>query len=184
MIVGVITRAIYVAANAAVLVLTLWKTLYIFKMDQEVRANSKLTSALLLNGSVHFGVLLILNVILVVLDVLSTSGSFANGEDFSIFIVVEEVINSIILSHFILDLRSIYHTPNNTANATSQSSTLRFASVLEGNMGATLTTIWTTGEGVDADSDSSIQYSEYPFSAGLANCKEEIGMDEIQDPQS
>ena len=50
-IVGVITRAISVSADATILGLTLWKTVYIFKVDPEVRENSRLTTTLARTGS-------------------------------------------------------------------------------------------------------------------------------------
>lgn len=50
-IVGVITRSISMAADAVVLGLTLWKTIYIFREDAEVRANSKLTTTLAHGGN-------------------------------------------------------------------------------------------------------------------------------------
>lgn len=50
--VGVITRAISVTADAMVLGLTLWKTIYIFKEKAEVRASSKLTTTLAYGGNV------------------------------------------------------------------------------------------------------------------------------------
>lgn len=52
LIVGEITRAISIAGDAAVLGFTLWRTIYIFREDAEVRANNQLTTALLYNGMV------------------------------------------------------------------------------------------------------------------------------------
>ena len=49
--VGVITRAVSVANDAVVLGITLWKTIYIFRMDQEARHNTKLTTTLAYNGN-------------------------------------------------------------------------------------------------------------------------------------
>ena len=50
LLVGVITRAVSVAADAAVLVVTLQKTFHIFKMDGDVRSSSKVMSTLAYNG--------------------------------------------------------------------------------------------------------------------------------------
>ena len=50
--VGVITRAIAVIADAIVLGLTLWKTLFIFRVEKEARAATKLTTTLAYNGMI------------------------------------------------------------------------------------------------------------------------------------
>lgn len=48
---GVITRSVSIGADAAVLGLTLWKTIYFFKLDKEARQGKTLTSTLAYNGS-------------------------------------------------------------------------------------------------------------------------------------
>ena len=50
--VGVITRAIAVIADAIVLGLTLWKTLFIFRVEKEAGAATKLTTTLAYNGMI------------------------------------------------------------------------------------------------------------------------------------
>lgn len=50
-IVGVITRAISVATDTAVLGFTLWKTAYIFKQRKAIRSGSKLTTMLVYDGN-------------------------------------------------------------------------------------------------------------------------------------
>lgn len=50
-LVGVITRAISVAADASVLGITLWKTFYVFGLNNEARAAAKITSILAYNGN-------------------------------------------------------------------------------------------------------------------------------------
>ena len=49
--VGVTTRAISVAADIAVLGFTLWKTFYIFKIDEETRETMKFTTTLAYTGN-------------------------------------------------------------------------------------------------------------------------------------
>lgn len=49
-LVGVITRAIAIAADLAVLGLILWRTVHIFKADEQVRANNKLTTTIAYSG--------------------------------------------------------------------------------------------------------------------------------------
>ena len=55
--VGVITRAIAVIADAIVLGLTLWKTLFIFRVEKEARAATKLTTTLAYNGTIYLFVI-------------------------------------------------------------------------------------------------------------------------------
>ena len=85
-----------------------------------------------------------------------------------------------ILSRFILSLRSIYYSSssstNSEHNSSRQHSTVYFASVIEGNLGATLTTSWGGDGETDVDEDrENIRYSEYPFETGLSDIKEEEG---------
>lgn len=77
-------------------------------------------------------------------------------------------ITSVILSHFILDLRSIYHRPTQSLDSKSQQSSIQFASAIEGNIGATLNVSWASGEERITEDDE-IQYSDHPFSTGLAH---------------
>lgn len=78
-------------------------------------------------------------------------------------------MTSIILSHFILDLRSIYQADEQSSSSSKQS-TINFASVVEGNLGASLNTSWTTGrEGTEVNEEDVIQYSKYPLYTGLVN---------------
>ena len=56
-LVGVITRAVAVIADAIVLGLTLWKTLFIFRVEKEARAATKLTTTLAYNGMIYLFVI-------------------------------------------------------------------------------------------------------------------------------
>lgn len=90
-------------------------------------------------------------------------------------------ITSVIFSRFILSLRSIYHSSSTYSSTTAtndlsrsqhdptqQRSTVYFASIIEGNLGATLSTSWGSGRETDVDEDEDIpRYSEYPFETGL-----------------
>ncbi|KAK7690786.1 hypothetical protein QCA50_005886 [Cerrena zonata] len=166
---GVIIRTVFVAADALVLGLTLWKTIYIFKEDAQVRANSKLTTTLAYGGSIQFSVLLILNILAALLDVLAIAGDGSIASYSSSFIYIQQVLTPIILSHFILSLHSIYHTSNNSTQSTSKQSSLQFASAIEGNMGASLSA---SSREEHEEEMEDIQYSDYPFSTGLAKSKE------------
>ena len=50
--VQVTTRVISITADALVFGLTLWRTIYIFKLDTNIRGNYKITEALVYNGNV------------------------------------------------------------------------------------------------------------------------------------
>ena len=49
--VGVITRAVSMATDAAVVGFTLWRVYYIFGADEDVRAMSRITTTLAYNGN-------------------------------------------------------------------------------------------------------------------------------------
>ncbi|KAK7688652.1 hypothetical protein QCA50_008190 [Cerrena zonata] len=169
---GEITRAISIAGDAAVLGFTLWRTIYIFREDAEVRANNRLTTALLYNGSVQFSLMLLFNILSMILDIVNVASDGATIPHATFFIYIQNTLISIILSRFILSLRCIYHTTNNPAESSSKYSSVHFASAIEGNMGATLSDSWAEGREESDQGLEEIQYSEYPFSTGLSDIKE------------
>ena len=75
---------------------------------------------------------------------------------------------SILLSHFILDLRSIHLSEDDTSGSTHQVTSVRFASNIEGNLGASLDISWATGEerDIDEEEDDDIVYSDNPLAVG------------------
>ena len=76
-------------------------------------------------------------------------------------------LTSIILSHFILDLRCIYQTSGNLTQSSDRYSTVQSSSAIEGNIGASLVNSWTQVMDEQRDiEDERIQYSEYPFVKG------------------
>ena len=78
-------------------------------------------------------------------------------------------LTSILLSHFILDLRSIPLSEDDTSGSTNQVTSVRFASNIEGNLGASLDVSWATGEerDIDEEEDNNIVYSNNPLAVGL-----------------
>ncbi|KAK7683435.1 hypothetical protein QCA50_013266 [Cerrena zonata] len=124
------------------------------------------------NGSIQFGILLLLNIFAMILDVLAVASTNDGATNASEFIYIQWILTSIILSHFILDLRSIYHTTKNPSQTSSKLSSLHFASAIEGNMGATLATSLGSNREDQEEETEKIQYSDYPFSTGLADIKE------------
>ena len=83
-------------------------------------------------------------------------------------------LTSILLSHFILDLRSIIHlSEDDTSGSTHQVTSVRFASNIEGNLGASLDISWATGEerDIDEEEDDNIVYSDNPPAVGLVDIR-------------
>ena len=83
-------------------------------------------------------------------------------------------LTSILLSHFILDLRSIIHlSEDDTSGSTHQVTSVRFACNIEGNLGASLDISWATGEERDTDGeeDNDIAYSDNPVAVGLSDIR-------------
>ena len=72
---------------------------------------------------------------------------------------------SILLSHFILDLRSIHLSEDDTSGSTHQVTSVRFATNIEGNLGASLDISWATGEerDIDEEEDNNIVHSDHPL---------------------
>ena len=79
-------------------------------------------------------------------------------------------LTSILLSHFMLDLRSIYLKGSDPTHASDHVTTLAFVSNVEGNFGASLDASWATIQRTDSDTEQDedeIQYSDNPLATGL-----------------
>ena len=77
-------------------------------------------------------------------------------------------LTSILLSHFMLDLRSVHLSEDDTSGSTHQVTGVRFATNIEGNLGASLDISWATGEerDIDEEEDDDIVYSDNPLAVG------------------
>ncbi|KAK7677148.1 hypothetical protein QCA50_019857 [Cerrena zonata] len=135
-LVGIIKKSVSIATNAAILGLTLSVTLSILKISQTTGTRTKLAFMLFCNGFLHFGILLILYIVAIVLDVFTVANTLPNKHT-SLFIYIQMIIGSILLSHFILDLRSMYPTNSDSASTSQKSSTS-----IEGNFGDALNCSW------------------------------------------
>ena len=82
--------------------------------------------------------------------------------------IISSSLTSSLLSHFILDLRSIPLSEDDTSGSTHQVTSVRFASNIEGNLGASLDISWATGEerDIDEEEDNDIVYSDNPLAVG------------------
>ncbi|KAK7688752.1 hypothetical protein QCA50_008291 [Cerrena zonata] len=131
-----------------------------------------------------FSILLLLNILVVLLDIL-TVASQSSLPNASQFVVIQQVLTSIILSHFILSLKSTYHIADNPSQTSSRQSSLHFASAIEGNMGASLSGSWGSNREEDEDDTEGVHYSDYPFAAGLVDIKETSGDENVEEiPQA
>ena len=86
-------------------------------------------------------------------------------------------INSILISRFIIDLRSIYLSRPDayTTGKNNSATTIQFAARIEGNVGASLDDSWATGEERDDGEDEEVRFSENPFASGLLEDGMSIG---------
>ena len=82
-------------------------------------------------------------------------------------------LTSILLSRFILDLRSIHLSEDQSSGSTHQVTSVRFATNIEGNLGASLDISWATGEDqdIDEEEDNDIVYSDNPLAVGLTDIR-------------
>ena len=87
--------------------------------------------------------------------------------------IISYSLTSILLSHFILDLRSIPLSEDDSSGSTHQVTSVRFATNIEGNLGATLDISWATGEerDIDEEEDNDIVYSDCPLAVGLTDIR-------------
>lgn len=76
------------------------------------------------------------------------------------------------LSHFILDLRSIYLKECSTTQTNQQLTSVKFAANIQGNLGASLDTSWATGEERETEEEQMIWYSDNPLATGLLGTEE------------
>ena len=87
--------------------------------------------------------------------------------------IISYSLTSILLSHFILDLRSIPLSEDDTSGSTHQVTSVRFATNIEGNLGASLDISWATGEerDIDEEEDNDIVYSDNPLAVELIDIR-------------
>ena len=87
--------------------------------------------------------------------------------------IISYSLTSILLSHFILDLRSIHLSEDDTSGSTRQVTSVRFASNIGANLGGSLDISWATGEDqdIDEEEDNDIVYSDNPLAVGLTDIR-------------
>ena len=87
--------------------------------------------------------------------------------------IISYSLTSILLSHFILDLRSIPLSEDDTSGSTHQVTSVRFASNIGENLGGSLDISWATGEerDIDEEEDDNPVYSDNPPAVGLIDIR-------------
>ena len=87
--------------------------------------------------------------------------------------IISYSFTSILLSHFILDLRSFPLSEDDTSGSTHQVTSVRFASNIGENLGGSLDISWATGEerDIDEEEDNDIVYSDNPVAVGLIDIR-------------
>ncbi|EMD33637.1 hypothetical protein CERSUDRAFT_76360 [Gelatoporia subvermispora B] len=163
---AIATRACVMASDALVLIVTWYKTYSIKRNADQAGIQTPLASLLLRDGTMYFVVLLCLNILNIV-------GKWTNGFAYASlfsFPSLESRLSSIIISHFLLNLRQVAYQPQDNAYDTrlsfvrsyvdgemgSRQQSLRFASFV-GNMGELVE----PGFDHDATEDSDLIWDGY-----------------------
>jgi len=143
-----IARTVAMVGDFLVLAITWMKTIEVWKTSRELtQFKPKLSTLLLRDGTMYFAALTILNLVTLALDVVS---HYRPDLDWAKCIVfATQCLGPLLISRFILDLRSAAAPERSTMSAMS---TIHFSvHPALGNiaepLGADLT--WTTGAGVD-----------------------------------
>ncbi|TCD64593.1 hypothetical protein EIP91_003889 [Steccherinum ochraceum] len=172
-----IARSANITTDALVLILTWIKTADIWRESKRIEGLKVTVGMLLLrDGTLYFGMSLILNVVTLVLNVLST------GADGSLFSTLLNAVSANLIARLMLDLRSVNELG---ANSSRHLSSINFnARSLGGNIGAPLgieDSTWATGPADDVANERNKQYEEVavPFRAGLGLDTEEIALESV-----
>ncbi|TCD61018.1 hypothetical protein EIP91_009157 [Steccherinum ochraceum] len=166
------TRSAAVARDALVLVLTWIRTADVWRESRKINPlKITVTTLLLRDGTIYFGMLLIVNIVVFLLNALESPLRTPVR-----FTAVLYAIDANLLARFILDLRSVHESGS---NAPQNVSSVVFAASLGGNMGAPLgieDSTWVTGPADDVANEHGQQYEEavVPFRAGLGLDPEEV----------
>ncbi|KAK7688670.1 hypothetical protein QCA50_008208 [Cerrena zonata] len=150
------------STDLAILVFTFVETADIIRTSRDLHVKTNVATLLVRNGSFQFVILLLLNLLSVILDALSLAVPLGKSSNTTYFIYINEGLTSIILAHFLLDLRSVY-LKNGQLDADSS---IQFSESILANMGASLNDAW-VGDVMNRDSESETVLSDKPLSVGL-----------------
>ncbi|KZT71027.1 hypothetical protein DAEQUDRAFT_810281 [Daedalea quercina L-15889] len=133
------TRTCVIATDLLVLLVT-WKATYgIRRNASALDVKTPIAVLLLRDGTIYFGVLLVINILslaLWVTNVLEAASTFSSA------------LNTILFSRLFLNLREAAIAPGSTASTTSKSPNEHFTSLVFGNIGGSL------AHGMDAHAES------------------------------
>ncbi|KZT73944.1 hypothetical protein DAEQUDRAFT_362451 [Daedalea quercina L-15889] len=118
------TRACNAAVDALVLFTTWRVTYHITRVSRSTGLKTSITTLLLRDGSIYFGILLILNIL---------NATLWLTDVYQNMTVFSDVFSIVLLSHFLLNLRKTALNPDDST--TVQASDLRFTSAL-GDLGS------------------------------------------------
>jgi len=165
---SIFNRVFAIIDDAVILILTWVKTAGIIKHFSSLKIHTSLVTMLLRDGTVYFAFLLILNIAnLVAIE----------EQAFGAIPAISDVVTSILISRFMLNLRGVYTTSDSDLTSSfhpSKFSDIRFVNTVVGNLGAPLNTSAPVddAEAVEDESRSSkIHFSSNPLMAGLEPLK-------------
>ncbi|TBU40311.1 hypothetical protein BD309DRAFT_967754 [Dichomitus squalens] len=126
------SRACTLAADAIVVFVTWWNTYKSYKIQQEAEIGPSLARVMLWNGSLYFIVLAGLSIVHIALTALEIDAIFIDDSYANPFIYP---ISSILVCHFLLNLRQVDVDPASESHSQSMSADdLRFAAVSAGTL--------------------------------------------------
>ncbi|GJE85115.1 hypothetical protein PsYK624_011920 [Phanerochaete sordida] len=126
-----IVRSVAIATDALVLVMTWIKTHTIYKAVRRVKVDTGLSQLLIRDGTLYFGVLLLFNIVDLIIN--HTSAAFNPVNYFN------DVVNSILISRFMLNLRAVNSNPYDRALGSTPSGPGTLHSHIFGDLGGPLT---------------------------------------------
>ncbi|TCD64407.1 hypothetical protein EIP91_004123 [Steccherinum ochraceum] len=172
-------RGATIASDALVLLLTWMKTAVMWRESKKIGGPKVSVSTLLLrDGTLYFGMMLVLNIVALILTVFQTDA------DASEFIAVLNAVGANLLARFLLDLRSVHEEGSAGGTAHTVSSVNFAAGSLGANMGAPLgieDSTWVSGPADDVANERDQRYEEatVPFRAGLGLDDSEVPLESM-----
>ncbi|TCD64598.1 hypothetical protein EIP91_003863 [Steccherinum ochraceum] len=176
---AVLNNCIAITTDVLVLVLTWMKTADVWRASKRIHGRNLPVGTLLLrDGTIYFGMALLMNIVTLILD--SVTVQSFDADALSSFVLVLNAVSANLLARFMLDLRSV-NEQGSSKSRTMSSINFNLQS-LGGNIGAPLgieDSTWVTGPADDVANERDQQYEEaaVPFRAGLGLDIEEIPLE-------
>ncbi|KAJ3526198.1 hypothetical protein NM688_g8287 [Phlebia brevispora] len=105
-----IVRGFAIATDGLVLIMTWLRTRGIYRAAIKINTKPSLSAMLLRDGTVYFGVLLIFNIVDLIMNHVDVSENPVN--------LFSDVVNSIMISRFMLNLRAVHSSSNDHGDVT------------------------------------------------------------------